>query len=75
MYKFVVDDVVDEMYEIYMMLKDDVFDNCLKSNLEGISKCLLVSFDCYQNFRVLLFDIYSDFDYIDMLCCFYMEES
>ena len=69
------DDAADEMYEIYMTLKDDVFDSRLKSNPEGTSKRLLASLDRYQNFRVLSPDTHSDLDYIDMLRRFYTEES
>lgn len=75
MHKPAADDAADEMYEIYMTLKDDVFDNRLKSNPEGTSKRLLASLDRYQNFRVLSPDTHSDLDYIDMLRRFYTEES
>ncbi|MCP4257286.1 MAG: hypothetical protein GY774_07135 [Planctomycetes bacterium] len=74
-HKPAADDAADEMYMIYMTLKDDVFDGRLKSNDEGTSKRLLASLDRYQNFTVLSPDTHSDIDYMDMLRRFYTEES
>ena len=47
-HKPAADDAADEMYMIYMTLKDDVFDGRLKSNDEGTSKRLLASLDRYR---------------------------